>query len=261
MIKQLVNTALLSVGFMSFISCGNAPEKTETTLEDNLVTEQKTETMEQNKYVYELAINQAKDWNTFIETREKFVEVLSKEEATLNEGKWKPFFTVGEMNLEPVLIGMTHWNSMEGFGETAMRLLPQEVSVNYFASFNPLAYGLLEPVDGKSFDMESIKVEGNVVEFAIRTGKSADAFGAKREAFFKSLENYDGYKFAREFKFYELDEQGMPQLADNTQVVIIVWENVEKFQTAATPIFSSQEYAGFGALIDVKSYFASFSTN
>ena len=38
MIKQLVNTALLSVGFMSLISCGNAPEKTE---ENKLATKKK----------------------------------------------------------------------------------------------------------------------------------------------------------------------------------------------------------------------------
>ncbi|RMG22426.1 MAG: hypothetical protein D6730_16390 [Bacteroidetes bacterium] len=213
--------------------------------------------------VYEIAINQAKDGNVqnFLDTRGKFVEVLGKEENTLNEGKWKPFFTVDpNLVLDEILIGMTHWNSMQGFGETAMKLMPQDVTKNYFASFNPLAYGLLETVDGKPFDMETIKKEGNVVEFAIRKGKTADAFGEKRETFFKSLENYDGYKFAREFKFYELDAQGMPKLAENTQAVIIVWENSEKFQAAATPIFGSKEYADFSSLIDVKSYFATFAT-
>lgn len=213
--------------------------------------------------MYEIAINQAKDGNVqhFLDTRAKFVEVLGKEENTLNEGKWKPFFTVDQsIKLDEILIGITHWNSMQSFGETALKLMPQQVTQNYFASFNQLAYGLLETVDGKAFDMESIKKEGNVIEFAIRKGKTADAFGAKREAFFKSLENYDGYKFAREFKFYELDEKGMPKLAENTQAVIIVWENPEKFQAAATPIFGSKEYADFANLIDVKSYFATFAT-
>ena len=213
--------------------------------------------------LYEIAINQAKDGNVqnFLDTRAKFVDVLGKEPATLNEGKWKPFFTVDpSLKLDEILIGMTHWNSMQGFGETAMKLMPQDVTINYFASFNPLAYGLLETVDGKPFDMETIKKEGNVIEFAIRKGKSADAFGSKRESFFKSLENYPGYKFAREFKFYELDAQGMPKLAENTQAVIIVWENSEKFQAAATSIFSSKEYADFASLIDVKSYFATFAT-
>ncbi|MEZ5050554.1 MAG: hypothetical protein R2766_12990 [Saprospiraceae bacterium] len=213
--------------------------------------------------VYEIAINQAKNGNVqnFLDTRAEFVEVLGKEDNTLNEGKWKPFFTVDQsMKLDEILIGMTHWNSMQGFGETAMKLMPQEVTKNYFASFNPLAYGLLETVDGKPFDMETIKKEGNVIEFAIRKGKTDDAFGAKREAFFKSLENYDGYKFAREFKFYELDEQGMPKLAENTQAVIIVWENSEKFQAAATPIFGTKEYQEFAADLDVKSYFATFAT-
>jgi len=213
--------------------------------------------------IYEIAINQAKDGNieNFLNTRKKFVEVLGKEENTLNEGKWKPFFTVDQnMKLDEILIGMTHWNSMQGFGETAMKLLPQQVSKDYFASFNPLAYGLLETVDGKPFDMETIKKDGNVIEFAIRKGKAVDAFGEKRDVFFKSLENYDGFKFAREFKFYELDAQGMPNLAENTQAVIIVWENSEKFQAAATPIFSSQEYSDFSNLIEVRSYFATFAT-
>lgn len=213
--------------------------------------------------VFEIAINQANEGglDNFLETRAKFVEVLGKEEATLNEGKWKPFFAVNpEYQLENILIGMTEWNSFEGFGETAMRLMPQEVTTNYFSSFDPLAYAILETVDGKAFDFNSIKKEGQVVEFAIRKGKSADAFGEKREAFFNSLENHDGYKFAREFNVYELNEQGMPALAENTQAVIIVWENGEKFQAAATPIFGSAAYQEFAALIDVHSYFASSPT-
>ncbi len=52
----------------------------------------------------------------------------------------------------------------------------------------------------------------------------------------------------------------MPKLAENTQAVIIVWENSEKFQAAATPIFGSKEYSDFANLIDVKSYFATFAT-
>jgi hypothetical protein len=215
------------------------------------------------KPVYELAINQSKEGQhqQFLDTRKKFVEVLGKESATLNEGKWAPFFTVApDMPLDQILIGMTHWNSMQGFGEAASRLMPQQVAIDYFSSFNPLAYALLEPVDGQAFDMESIKKEGNVVEFAIRKGKTADAFGEKREAFFKSLEDFDGYNFAREFKVYKLNEQGMPNLAENTQAVIIVWENGEKFQAAAPEIFPSKPYQEFASLIDVESYFATFPT-
>lgn len=211
--------------------------------------------------IFELAINQAKteEYENFLETRKKFVEILSKEEAALNEGKWKPFFTVAtDMNLEEILIGMTEWNSMQGFGESASRLLPSEVTKNYFNSFNPLAYVLLETIDGNSFDMSSIKQDGSVVEFAIRKGKSTDSFGDKREAFFNYLTNYDGYKFAREFKVYELDVNGMPKLTENTQAVVIVWENIEKFQSAANPIFGSKEYQEFANLIEVKTYFASF---
>ena len=74
--------------------------------------------------------------------------------------------------------------------------------------------------------------------------KTADAFGEKRETFFNSLNNYDGYKFAREFKVYKLDEQSIPNLAENTQAVIIVWENAEKFQAAATPIFWHKRISG-----------------
>lgn len=245
--KKIIITAISA---MAFISCSTS--KINQTKNQKIMTP-----------VYEIAINQAKDNNiqNFLDTRAKFVEILGKEENTLNEGKWKPFFTVDpNLVLDEILIGMTHWNSMQGFGETAMKLIPQEVTKNYFASFNPLAYGLLETIDGKPFDMETIKREGNVIEFAIRKGKTADAFGIKREAFFQSLENYEGYKFAREFKFYELDAQGMPKLAENTQAVIIVWENSEKFQAAATPIFGSKEYADFSSLIDVKSYFATFAT-
>lgn len=214
--------------------------------------------------IYELAINQSKDGKheEFLQTREAFVEVLSKEKATLNEGKWQPFFTVApDLNLDNILIGMTEWNSMEGFGEAAGRLMPQQVARDYFASFNQLAYVLLEPIDGKSFDMNSIKDEGLVVEFAIRKGKTNDAFGEKRETFFNSLESYDGYKFAREFRVYKLSNEGMPSLAENTQAVIIVWEDAQKFQAAAQPIFGSQEYQQFSANLDVESYFASSPIN
>lgn len=209
--------------------------------------------------IFELAINKAKagQKETFLETRAKFVEVLGKEENTLNEGKWQPFFTVGEMDLSDVLIGATHWNSMQGFGETAMKLLPGEEAKNYFASFDPLAYVLLETADGEKFDMESIKKEGLVVEFAIRKAKTADAFGAARETFFKSLENYEGYKFAREFKVYQLDENSMPQFQEGVQAVIIVWENAEVFQAAANPIFASAEYGNFAQNLEVSTYFAS----
>ena len=114
----------------------------------------------------------------------------------------------------------------------------------------------LETVDGEAFDVESIKQEGLVVEFAIRKGKTTDAFAQKRETFFNSLNNFDGYQFAREFKVHKLDEKGIPSLAENTQAVIIVWENAEKFQAAATPIFGTKEYQEFAENLDVETYFA-----
>lgn len=217
----------------------------------------------QSKYMYELAINQSKEGQhqTFLDTRAKFVEVLGQQDETLNEGKWQPFFTVApDMDLSRILVGMTHWDSMEGFGATAGRLLPQQEARNYFASFDPLAYALLQPIDRKPFDVETIKGDSLVVEFAIRKGKTADAFGEKRETFFSSLNNYDGYQFAREFTVFKLDENSMPSLAENTQAVIIVWENIEKFQAAATPIFGSNEYQEFAANLDVETYFATSPT-
>lgn len=211
------------------------------------------------KHVYELAINQAKDgqYDEFLQSRARFVEVLGQEESTLNEGKWQPFFTVApDLNLNTILIGMTHWRSMQDFGEVAGRLMPQAVTQNYFATFNPLAYAMLETVDGKAFDMESIKKAGQVVEFAIRKGKTAEAFGKAREAFFQSLEDYEGYAFAREFYVYQLNEQGMPVKAENTQAVIIVWNDAALFQAAATPIFGSSAYQTFAANLEVECYFA-----
>lgn len=210
--------------------------------------------------IFELAINQAKEGqkDNFLSTRATFVEVLGKEEAALNEGKWQPFFTVApDLDLNEILIGMTHWASLEGFGEAAGRLMPQDEAKNYFASFNPLAYALLQTLDGEAFDMESIKGDGLVVEFAIRKGKTEDAFGEKREAFFNHLTQYDGYKFAREFKVHKLDAQGNPTFAENTQAVIIVWENGEKFQAAAQPIFGTKEYQEFAEQLEVETYFAS----
>lgn len=210
--------------------------------------------------IYELAINQAKEGqlDQFLDTRSKFVQVLGKQPETLDEGKWSPFYTVDpNLDLKQILIGMTEWKSMQAFGETAGRLMPQQVTKDYFESFNPLAYALLSPVDGKPFDFSSIKQAGNVVEFAIRKGKSSDAFGNKREAFFNSLKTYDGYKFAREFIVYALDESGMPSLQKNTQAVIIVWESAEQFQTAAQPIFGSEEFQQFSNNLDVQTYFAS----
>ena len=213
--------------------------------------------------MYELAINQSKDGHHqhFLDTREKFVEVLGEQKETLNEGKWQPFFSViPDLNLESILIGMTHWNSLEGFSQTAARLLPEPVAIDYFSSFNPLAYVLLETVDGQPFDVETIKKDGLVVEFAIRKGKTQDAFGEKREIFFNSLKLYDGYQFAREFKVHKLDAQGIPSLAKNTQAVVIVWENATKFQAAAKPIFSTIEYQEFSANLDVETYFATSPT-
>lgn len=248
-----MKNVIMSFASLLIISCGTSKKEV-----SNMNLKQKT-----TKPIFELAINQSKEnqHQTFLDTRAKFVEVLGKEDATLNEGKWQPFFTViPDMDLNRVLIGMTEWASIEGFGEAAARLVPQKEGQDYFASFNPLAYALLEPVDGKPFDMETIKKEGLVIEFAIRKGKTAGAFGEKREIFFNSLNNYNGYKFAREFKVHKLNEQGIPTLADNTQAVIIVWENVEKFQAAATPIFGSMEYQNFAKDLDVETYFATSPT-
>lgn len=249
---------IVTAALFLMTSCGNSQKETANAMpaQTNNNNENKTS---KTTNMYEIAINQAKEGQnqTFIETRAKFVEVLGKEEATLNEGKWKPFFTVvPDLNLDNILIGMTHWNSLEGFGEAAARLMPQQVAIDYFSSFNPLAYALLETVDGESFDFETIKKEGLVVEFAIRKGTTEEAFGEKREVFFNSLNNYDGYKFAREFKVHKLNEQGMPALAENTQAVIIVWENAEKFQAAAKPIFGTKEYQEFAANLEVETYFA-----
>lgn len=212
--------------------------------------------------IFELAINKAKDGQkqNFLDTRAKFVEVLGKEEATLNEGKWQPFFTVGEMELGDVLVGMTHWRSLPEFGEVAGRLLPQEEARNYFASFDPFAYVLLETLDGEKFDVNTIKEEELVVEFAIRKGTTKGAFGETREIFFNSLNNYEGYKFAREFKVHQLDKNSMPALQENTQAVIIVWQNAEAFQAAANPIFASTEYNNFAQNLEVSAYFATSPT-
>jgi hypothetical protein len=261
-----INLLFLGVLLFALASCGskdNSTDKTEESTDSTETTENQTEEEpmenEETSYVYELAINQAKDgqMETFLETRAKFVEELGKEEATLNEGKWKPFFTVApDINLETILIGMTHWKSFEGFGASAQKLMPQEPAKNYFASFNPLAYVILETVDGKPFDLESIKKDGQVVEFAIRTAKEDGAFGEPRDAFFNLLNDYEGYGFAREFKVYELGEDNMPKLKENTQAVIITWENAEAFQKAAQPLFQTKEYAGFSSKVDASTYFA-----
>lgn len=259
--KQLFMAAAV---WVLLASCGSS--QTETAEADTSTagkTDEKKLQTQKAGSMYEIAINQAKEGQeqNFLATRAKFVEVLGKEEATLNEGKWKPFFTVvPDLDLDNILIGMTHWNSLEGFGESAARLMPQKVAIDYFSSFNPLAYALLETVDGEPFDLETIKKEGLVVEFAIRKGKTADAFGEKREAFFNSLTNYDGYKFAQEFKVHKLNEEGMPTLAENTQAVIIVWENAEKFQAAARPIFGTQAYQEFAENLEVETYFATSPT-
>ena len=87
--KHFLNLSLIAAGLAVLVSCNqNAKHPIETNDSQN-IEEQKMDT---NKNVYELAINKAKDWKSFTETREKFVDVLGKEEATLNEGKWKPFF-------------------------------------------------------------------------------------------------------------------------------------------------------------------------
>jgi len=257
--KYILSVAV-TLGMLT--SCGSAPEETKEK-EETVVEETTPVKEEKMNSVFEIAINQSKEdrHQEFLDTRAAFVEVLGKEEATLNEGKWQPFFTViPDMDLARVLVGMTEWSSILAFGEAAGRLLPQTEAVNYFGSFNPLAYAVLETVDGEAFDMETIKKEGSVVEFAIRKGKTDDSFGKLRDTFFNSLENYQGYQFAREFTVKKMNEQGMPELAENTQAVIIVWDNAEDFQAAATPIFASEEYNNFAASIDVETYFATSPT-
>lgn len=239
MFKNFTFSSLLILGlFLININQGNAKEMSTT---------------------FEIAINQAKDGqkDKFWSSRKDFVSLLSKEENALNDGKWAPFFALDpKMDLSSVVVGMTEYPSIQAFGEIASRLVPTKEAAEYFSSFNPLAYGLLETIDGKHFDISTIKEEGLVVEFAVRKVKEADAFGTKRETFFKSLEKYDGFKFSREFKMFKLDEKGMPHFAEGYQVVIIVWEDTTKFQAAAGPVFQSKEYAEFAGAIEVEAYFA-----
>ena len=209
--------------------------------------------------IFELAINKHKagQGEAFLDTRAKFVEILKKEKATLNDGKWKPFFTVDpNLKVEEVLVGITEWSSLQDFGEAAGRLLPQAPAKNYFATFDPLAYLAMEPIDGKPFDINGIQKAGQVVEFAVRKAKTEDAFTTKRDAFFSTLPNYDGFLFDREFKVYQFDESFQVSQPKDLQVVVIVWESVEKFQAAANPIFASQEYSDFASSIEVQTYFA-----
>jgi hypothetical protein len=218
---------------------------------------------EKFKFMYELAIYQSKEsqYQTFLNTREKFVEVLDKEKVLLNKGEWKPFYTfVPGIELDNVLIGMTQWNSLNEFSETSSRLSSSKEARDYFSSFNSLAFVFLEPLDGKAFDFEALKNEGLALEFVIRRGKTKDAFGEKTEILFNSLDKYDGYKFSREFKVYKMNEQGVPSLVENTQAVIIVWENVEKFQSASQSISVSKEFQEYVANLEVETFFAASPT-
>lgn len=210
-------------------------------------------------HVFELSINVAKDGqkDAFFNTRTQYLTEVNQESASLSSGTWNPFFTViPDLTLDEILIGLTHWNSIQGFEETYARLIGQEAGQNYTATFDPLSHVILETLDGETFDMSTIQENGLVIEFAVRKGKTEDAFGAKREAFFNSLPNYDGYKFAREFKVYKLDANNKAVLQENTQAVMIVWENATKFNAAATPIFGTTEYQEFAEVIDVETYFA-----
>lgn len=98
------------------------------------------------------------------------------------------------------------------------------------------------------------------VELAVRKATEDGAFGAPRDAFFGTLEAYEGYRFAREFRVYQLDASGVPVLAEDTQAVIIAGDDAATFQAAAQPIFASAEYAAFAGRIDVQGYFATSPT-
>ena len=94
-------------------SCNSAATNTS---KNTSITESTDETqlIKPEKNMYELAINQPKEGQdqAFLESRSKFVKALGEQEETLNEGKWKPFFTVvPDLKLDNILVGMTHWNS------------------------------------------------------------------------------------------------------------------------------------------------------
>lgn len=211
------------------------------------------------KPIFEIAINQSKQskHQTFLETRKNFVKVLQNEKATLNEGKWSPFFTIDpNIDLKSVLAGITKWRSIIEFEQTAERLILQKEAKDYFSSFNPLVYALLEPLDGEEFNLESLKESGNVVEFITSKRKTTEAFGEARELFLKSLKNTDGFKFAKKFKVYKFGGNGKPNFIEDIQSTVVVWESAEKFMAASQTILDSKPYKNYVSLVEVENYFA-----
>jgi len=199
--------------------------------------------------IYELAINKVKKGRSddFKNAREKFITEMKKEEGVGVDGAWQSFFTTApDIDAKDVLVGMTKWDSMGAFGKAAEHLMPMQVTKNYFDTFDSLVYLQLQPENGKSFDLNSLLKDGQVVEFAVRITKEAkkDVFAEKRKTFFDILAGYKGFVFDREFVAVD----------GSVRAVIIVWESLEDFKTAGKTIFQLPEYKDFVSIVDVKAY-------
>lgn len=206
--------------------------------------------------IFELSISQSKEGQhqAFVDSKQKFYDILAQEKGTQNIGNFQPVFSMmEELDLSRIALSMIEWSSMDAFKETVMRLMP--AVREYASTFDPLNLVLLETTDGQVFDLDSIKKEGLAVEFVIRKGKTADAFGANRDALFEAFKNFDGFLFGREFNMYALNEQGIPTLVDDTQVAIVVWESPKQLQDAGPAIFGLKEFQTFVADIDIQTQF------
>jgi len=198
--------------------------------------------------IYELAINKVKEGKTadFKVARANFIAEMKKEDGVGIDGAFQSFFTTAaDINPEDVTVGITKWASADAFDKAVEHLMPLEVTQKYFETFDQLAYLLLKPEDGKSFDLNTLLEDAQVMEFAVRKTKDdkKDVFAEKRKALFDKIAGYEGYVFDREFVAVD----------GSTNAVVIVWESMKDFQNAAE-IFQLPEFGDFMSIVDVQTY-------
>jgi len=232
------------IGLFTITSCCDRQQNNETS-----TNELKKKKMEKKEAIYELAINKVKEGKTedFKNARTNFLVEMKKEDGCGIDGAWRSFFTTDpEIKAKDVLVGMTKWESIDAFNKAVENLMPMQVTKNYFGTFDQLNYLQLKTEDGKSFDLNQLFKDGQVVEFAVRETKEGKegVFAEKRKTFFDKLATYDGYIFDREFVVVNRSTHG----------VIICWESIEAFQKAAETVFQLPEYIDFTSIVDIKAY-------
>lgn len=198
--------------------------------------------------VMEIAIRKVKEGqeSAFISARSAFIKLLKSQEGVERDWEFKSFFTLPVPDERDVFVGMTRYQSAQVMQTIAGHILPSPEAGQFFSTFDMKSFVAIQPVNGMEFRLEDHIGQGQVLEVAVRTVKPGHEgeFENKRKAFFEQIAQQEGYLFDQEFV----------DLQSGSKVVLIGWQSMDAFQSAAGYLQTQPSMGAFFSILDVVAY-------